>query len=173
MKRVFALGMIRVALLAALALCAAPSATVAASTQAAQEPTFRVTADVYLEDGVGGEWFVFGGLTALFHQSEDNLWLNFTARQPAGVSVTEPARVQVVDGSVQASGVVSIDLTPTARLIVDLGQLDGEDDNPFEVSPGAGGGCLEGITDLLTSAQNPAGTPIAVHFDFFALSSAS
>jgi hypothetical protein len=172
MKRAFAPRFIWMTLIAALALYAAPSATASARAQAVEAPTVRVAVDVYLEDGVGGEQFVFGGLAALFHQSENNLWLNFAASQPAGVSITEPARVQLVNGTVQASGVVSIDLTPTARLIVDLGQLDGDDDNPFEISP-TGGGCLENLTGLLTSAQNPAGTPIGVHFDFLTLSSAT
>ncbi|HEU5102308.1 MAG TPA: hypothetical protein VFU22_24970 [Roseiflexaceae bacterium] len=166
MKRSFAHWAAWTALLAALSLLVIP-----ALVAAAPPPTVRATVEVHIADAAGGETFLFGGLDALFHQSEQNVWLNFTQQQPAEVSLTGPGRVQVVDGRVQASGLLSIELGPGSALRIDLEQLDGEDDNPFEI--GAGGGCLVNLTGLLSSPDNPAGAPIDMHFHFVTHDSAT
>jgi hypothetical protein len=159
MKRSFALPAAVLALLAALSLLAVP-----ALTTAAPAPTLRATVEVHLADQAGGETFLVGGLAALFHQSERTTWLNFAPQQPDEVSLTGPARVQAIDGRVQASGLVSIGLGPGSALLVDLEQLDGEDDNPFEI--GTGGGCLVNLTGLLTTPETPAGNLVQMHFHF-------
>ncbi|MCL4299105.1 MAG: hypothetical protein KJ077_25440 [Anaerolineae bacterium] len=143
------------ALLAGLTLLAAPGAWAAPPAL----PTYRVAISVHHPDNS----LVTDGLNGLFHTSQNNTWLNFSQDQPDNVSVSGPARVQFVNGTVQAEGVVAIRLE-AATLQIDLGQLDGDDDNPFELPPG--GGCLENLTGLLTTPENPEGELIPLHFHF-------
>lgn len=127
-----------------------------------ESSTLRVVTDVYTNDE-----FVFGGIDALFHRSRNNVWLNFTRRQPSGVSITGTGRIQMINGRVEANGMIVLTLGPQAKLYVDLVQLNGVTTSPFEVGPG--GGCLVGLLGVQTSPQAPSGVVVPVYFEFFPL----
>jgi hypothetical protein len=113
------------------ASAAAPSPELA---RAAAQPTSRVQVAVLL----GGA--SVATLDARYHESPNNEWLNLEPRQPAGVAVSGPGRVQFAGGRSEAQGVLTVRVGGST-LTVDLSQFAGLAQSPF-VEDRPGGGCL-------------------------------